>query len=117
MGGIGLSYLNRYLTHTQDTHTHAHTIRTHKMHTQCTQYAHNTHTICTQSCTHNTQTQQTYMQHIHLNSTEHRYNNHAAHRTEYRIQRTEQHRCNREQRTETNTQPQQRTQHRQFEYI
>ena len=49
------------------------------------------------------------MQHIHLNSTEHRYNNHAAQRTEYRIHRTEQHRCNREQHTsatENRTQPQ-----------
>ena len=92
MGGIGLSCNTTstgYLTHT-------HKIRT--------QYAHNTHTIRTQSCTHmhtqythtihthNTQIQDT---HIHLNNTEYRYNNHAAH--------TEQ---NNTGATENNAQPQ-----------
>ena len=79
MGGIGLSCNTTstgYLTH-------AHKIRTQyaqDTHTIRTRYAHNTHTILHTHAhtihTHNTQIQDT---HIHLNNTEYRYNNHAAH--------------------------------------
>ena len=82
MGGIGLSCNT---TSTGYTRTHT-----------CTQYAHNMHT-------HNTQIQDT---HIHLNNTEYRYNNHAAHRTEqYRIQRTTHRNKHRIQNTQNRTTP------------
>lgn len=87
------------------------------------------HTYIHRTPQHNTQIQDTHI-HRYRTQIQHRCSTEKiTHRTEYRIHRTEQHRCNREQRTETNTQthiqentenntqPQHRTQHRQFEYI